>query len=125
VRIPISMNRFGRVVLTLVGIPASSSYVEVDGDAVRVRLGWGFSASFRRDDIASIAPTSRRTISLGAHGWRGRWLVNGAWSPLATVTLRAPVRAWVMGVPVQLRELIVSVDDPDALRADLVGATTL
>ena len=50
------------------------------------------------------------------HGWRGRWLVNGAHRPIARITLALPGRARVLGFPVQLRELLVSVDDVAELR---------
>jgi hypothetical protein len=37
--------------------------------------------------------------------------VNGAHRPIARITLALPVSARVLGVKVQLRELLVSVDD--------------
>ena len=58
-------------------------------------------------------------VTAGAHGWRGRWLVNGASSPIVAIRLRSPTRAWVAGYPVRLREVLVSVADPDALIAAL------
>jgi hypothetical protein len=119
------MNGFGRVVLALVGVPASQAYIERDGDTVRVRLGWSFVTTFPVGAIESVAPATRRTVSLGAHGFGGRVLVNGAWWPLAVITLREPVRARLAGIPISVRELTVSVEDPDALRADLVGAEAL
>ncbi len=57
--------------------------------------------------------------SRGAHGWRGRWLVNGAGDGLVVIDISPPARARVTGVPVRLRELTVSVEDPDALAAEL------
>jgi hypothetical protein len=124
-RIPIRYNTFARVLLTLVGAPPSWSYLETRGDAVDVRMSWAFRATFPRDCVASVERRERRTISLGAHGFGGRALVNGAWSPLATITLREPTRAWLAGIPIRLRELTVSVDDPDALRAELLPAPVL
>ena len=55
--------------------------------------------------------------SWGAHGWRGRWLVNGSSKGIVELTIDPRVRAYVMGVPVKLRTLWVSVTDPDALIA--------
>ena len=32
----------------------------------------------------------RPVVSIGVHGWRGRWLVNGAHRPIAAIRLAAP-----------------------------------
>ena len=61
----------------------------------------------------------RRALSVGVHGWRGRWLVNGASAPLVGIVLHDPVPARVLGFRIHLREVIVSVDDPDGLVAAL------
>jgi hypothetical protein len=50
-------------------------------------------------------------MSVGVHGWRGRWLVNGANRPIGRITLSLPAKARVLGVRISLRELLVSVDD--------------
>lgn len=125
VRTPIRYNALGHGLLTILGAPQAWSYLESDAGDVVVHLGWMFRTRFARSAIESVEPFGRATVSLGVHGWRGRWLVNGAWSPLAVVTLREPVRAWVTGVPVKLRQLIVSVDDVDALRAELLAPSAL
>ena len=49
------------------------------------------------------------------HGWRGRWLVNGAAGPLVALEIAAAGHARVLGFPVVLRELLVSVDEPEPL----------
>jgi hypothetical protein len=54
------------------------------------------------------------------HGWRGRWLVNGAHRPIATITLALPARARVLGFPVRLRELLLCVDDVAELQRALL-----
>ena len=66
-----------------------------------------------------MRPERNAYLSLGVHGWRGRWLVNGAAGPLVALEIEPPVRARVIGIPVRLRELFVSVDDPDAVIAEL------
>jgi hypothetical protein len=53
--------------------------------------------------------------SWGAHGWRGRWLVNGSSKGIVELTIDPPTRAYVMGVPVTLKTLWVSVTEPEAL----------
>ena len=53
------------------------------------------------------------------HGWNGRWLVNGSSHGIVRIDLDPAQRAWVVGLPVSLRTLRVSVEDPDALIAAL------
>ena len=81
-------------------------------------MGWAFSAELPRSSIRS-ARRAGTAISIGVHGWRGRWLVNGAAGPLVAVTIDPPAPARVLGVPIRLRELTVSVDDPDAAAGEL------
>ena len=118
-RIPIRYS-FGKgLVLRLVGAPARFAYVEIGEPLVRVRMSWAFRLTFDRAHIESVVQAPPVRITAGAHGWRGRWLVNGASGPIVAIRLGAPVRAWVAGFPVRLREIAVSVADPDALIAAL------
>lgn len=97
----------------------SSAAVDVGETEVAVRYGPWFVARFPRSAVVDVARDERRFLSRGAHGWRGRWLVNGAGTGLVRVTLDPVQRARVTGVPAKLRELIVNVDDPEALIAAL------
>ena len=116
--IPISFNRFSRVLMTPLGMGRRHSRVTLTPDHMEARLGWAFRATVPRPSITGAVAQERRVLSLGAHGWRGRWLVNGANSGLVTLTIQPPARARVLGVPIRLRELTVSV----AVPSDLVGA---
>lgn len=106
--------------LILLGLTPSRSYLEIDPDLVRVRMSWGFRADIPRRSIRSLRRLGS-TINIGVHGWRGRWLVNGAAGPLVALAVEPPSRARALGFPIRLRELIVSVDDPDAVVAELSG----
>jgi hypothetical protein len=55
------------------------------------------------------------------HGWAGRWLVNGAGDGILTIDLEPSQRAYVMGFPVKLRQLQVSVDVPAGLAKALAA----
>ena len=104
--------------LIVFGMPPWAAYLDIGPDLVRVRMGVGFRAEFPRASIRS-PQTLPNQISIGVHGGRGGWLVNGASGPLVALCLDPPSRARVYGVPVRLRKLVVSVDDPDALIAEL------
>ena len=119
-RIPIRYSKVWSWLLTLLVMPQGLSYIEVDGDAIKVRMSYAFRARFTRGDVSAVT-TNRPVLSVGVHGWRGRWLVNGAHRRIARITLALPVRARVLGFPVQLRELLVSVDDVAELQRALVA----
>ena len=109
--------RYGlfRPVLSVLGMGPRFSSIGVAGDQVRVRMGWSFQADIPRRSITGAEPSSGLVGGIGVHGWRGRWLVNGAASGLVTLDIDPPVRARVLGVPVGLRTLRVSVESPDEL----------
>jgi hypothetical protein len=119
-RVPLKYSQPYTAILRTTGTPPSTAYIEVDGDKVCAHMGWAFRAEFARTAVASVAQY-RRVVSVGVHGWRGRWVVNGTNGPIACIALNAPARARVMGVPVRLRELLVSVDDVAELKRLLLG----
>jgi len=121
VRFPIRFSRGNSVLFRSLLIPPSAAYVDLDDDTVHVRLSWAFSARIPRRLVASAGPGKRPTIPLtaGAHGWNGRWLVNGAPDGIVAVELTEAVRAFVAGFPIRLRLLAVSLEDPDGFLAAL------
>ena len=109
--------RLSRVLL----ISPSDSYVEIAGNQVSVRMGWAFRASFARSCVKRASLTGDRPLSRGIHGWAGRWLVNGAANGMLAIDLEPRQRAHVMGFPVSLRQLLVSVEEPRALATSLTN----
>ena len=93
----------------------------MDGSDVVVRMGWAFRTRFPRAAVASVAPAPDRWLTRGVHGFGGRWLVNGAGTGIRRIDLEPPQRAFVAGVAIRLKQLLVSVEDPDALCAALTG----
>jgi len=119
-RLPIRYSNPWRWILAILLLPARFSYIRIDGDSVKVRLGWAFRTKFSRATIESVTD-HRPVLSIGAHGWHGRWLVNGAHRPIAVITLSTPTSARLIGFPVVLRQLSVSVEDREVLRLALLG----
>ena len=115
---PIRCSPFWTPLSVVYGMPPKAAYLDIGPESVRVRMGVGFRVDFPRTCVRSPHRFPNR-ISIGVHGGRGGWLVNGAHGPLVAFGLDPPSRARVYGVPVKLRELTVSVDDPDALIAQL------
>jgi len=118
-RLPIRFDAWYAILSTALFLLPSSSYVEIDGDQVSVRMGWAFRSRFPRAAVASVAPMLGRPMSRGVHGFAGRWLVNGSGQGLVTIDLTPVQRGYVMGFPIRLRQLIVSVAEPAALTTAL------
>ena len=93
--------------------------VEVTPSSLVVALGWSFRTTVPRASITAVASVPWRRLSTGAHGWRGRWLVNTASGPLVRVTIDPPAAGRVLGVPIRLRELTLSIEDVDAFLTEL------
>lgn len=114
-RFMIRFDAWYRVLSSALLLLPAASYVEVHEATVLVRMGWGFSTRFPRASVARVWQLDHAPISRGVHGWMGRWLVNGSGDRIAVLELDPPARAHVMGFPVKLRQLLVSVEDPNAL----------
>jgi hypothetical protein len=121
-RVPIRFG-FWKPLFVALGVTPARSYLDLRPDIVRVRMGWGFSADIPRASIRSVRRVESAMWSMGAHGWRGRWLVNGARGPIVLIEIDPPVHARTIRIPSGLCELLVSVDDPDALVAALADTS--
>jgi len=114
-RFPIRFERWYGVLSSALFLRPSESYVEVSDEDVECRMGWAFGARFPRSAVANTTRLDKKPLSRGVHGFGGQWLVNGSGDRILAVDLEPAQRARVLGVPVALRQLLVSVDDPDAL----------
>jgi len=99
----------------LLGMGPAVSGVWVGQDTIRVMMGWTFRAEIPRAAVREIRADSDAVYGWGVHGWGGQWLVNGSSSGLVRLEIEPEVRAWVIGVPVRLRTLRLSLDAPDQL----------
>jgi hypothetical protein len=111
-----------RLLMSAMGLGPRYSGAEVDADRLIVRMGWGFSAQVPRSAIRSAERTHGLVGGIGVHGWRGRWLVNGAASGLVMVRFDPAQRARVMGFPVKLVTLCLSLEEPDRFLAEIATA---
>ena len=94
----------------------------VGSDDLRVTMGlggWAFAARVPRRTVTSVTRVNGPVWAWGAHGWRGRWLVNGSSHGLVQLTIEPSARAHTLGFPIKLRQLTISLDEPDALIAAL------
>jgi hypothetical protein len=110
--------------MALAGMAPSRCYVEVDDSDLRVRMGPWFELDAPRDLVRGAELDTGRVFGWGVHGWRDQWLVNGSSSGLVRIELAPSVRGWLAMVPLRVRVLRVSVEDPDGLVEVLAGPTT-
>lgn len=92
------------------------STIVVAEDSVVIRLGlagWTFAATVPRSSITAANQVSGPVWGWGAHGWRGRWLVNGSGTGLVRLTIEPGARGRVLGFPVRVGELTLSLADPE------------
>ena len=115
VRFRITFDRWYRALSTVLGLPPSSSYVSVAHDQVEVRMGWAFRSRFPRAAVVSGSELDIMPLSRGVHGFGGCWLVNGSGRGIVRLELSPRQRAYVLGLPVRLQSLLVSVAEPSAL----------
>jgi hypothetical protein len=129
-RFPILYTGINAKLFPLLALPRSSSYVELDDDSLRVQLGWGFTARIPRRSISAAARSPDLSgipagITAGAHGWHGRWLVNGSRRGIVRLDIDPPVRAWTLAIPVRLRQLLVSLEDPEGFLTALAASSDI
>jgi len=118
-RFPIRFDTWYGVLSRLLLLPPADSYVEVDSREVRVRMSWAFRTCFPKTAVVSVSEVPDRPLSRGVHGFSGRWLVNGSGQGILSIDLMPDQRGYIMGMPVRLRQLMVSVINPKALVAVL------
>jgi hypothetical protein len=121
-RFSIRFDRWYRVLSSALLLRPRASYVEIADDTVTARMGWAFATTFPRAAVVRTSRLDHAPLSRGVHGFAGRWLVNGSGDRILVIDLEPAQRARVIGVPIKLRQLAVSVEDPDALANQLRSA---
>ncbi len=123
-RYSLSFNRFMWALMSLLLAGPRHCSVRVGTQALTVRMGvggWAFKAEVPRDSIVDAASVSGPVLAWGAHGWRGRWLVNGSSQGLVRLRIEPRSRGRAVGFPLRIRELTLSLDDPAGFIAALQG----
>jgi hypothetical protein len=105
--------------LKVCAIPERRRHVDLDDDELVVHLGWAFHLGVPRASVVAALPDHGRIGGIGAHGWAGTWLVNTTSKGLVRLELDPPGRATVVGFPVTVRVLRVSLAEPEAFLASV------
>lgn len=106
--------RYGimRPLLTLLGLGPKFSRIEFRERILDVRFGYGFRAEVPYSAIFNAKPEPGMISGVGVHGWRGSWLVNGSALGLVGFDVDQKVPCRVLGVPVRMLHLRMSLEKP-------------
>ena len=102
-------------ILGALGSGRRFSRVVVTSTDLDVALGLAFRGVIPRQSIRSARRWQGRVFGWGAHGWRGRWLVNGSSKGIVVLDVDPAGAGRVLGFPVTVRELALSLEDPEGL----------
>lgn len=114
-KFPIRFDRWYGILSSALFIAPSNCYLEIDYEQVYVQMGWAFHCRFPRSAVSAVVQIDKKPLSRGVHGLAGRWLVNGSGHGIIAIDLSPRQRGYVLGFPVRLRQLLLSVWDPAAL----------
>jgi hypothetical protein len=125
---PIDYSDMGRVSLrteTRHGGGPGRGGVEVDSTVVRVRMA-DFHLDIPRSSVRSATRSARSVRgTIGVHGGRGRWLVNGSYNGLVELAIEPPSYTSRQPSTLFLRSkvssLTISLVDPDGFIAAVEG----
>ncbi len=120
-RFAIKRSPWWRPLLVLFGATAARAELAVERERLVARFGW-YRLEVPRAQVAAVE--SVRWPWWGGIGWRywgGRLGLIGASAPVLCVRLASQHRARLLGIPLRVRELCISVDDPAAVRAALAA----
>ena len=124
-RFAISYNAPSRAILGVLGAGPGRSYVDVDGDAIRAKIGWAGQVTIPQGNIVSVERVDRIPwwLGYGMHaGVGGTWALNGSSQGAVKLTLREPGSGRVTGFPVKPRAVYFSLEDPEGFIAAVAPA---
>ena len=115
------MDRVSRWTDTLLGGGPGRGGVEVDSAVLRVRMA-DFHLDIPRGSVRSAARSEHQTRgTIGVHGRRGRWLVNGSHDGLVELVIDPPCylprQLSTVFRKMKVSSLIISLVDPDGFIA--------
>lgn len=122
-----SFNKFMRVVMTPLLTGPRHCHVNLTSDRLDVKMGmgaWAFSTTLPRSSVVDAKRVTGPVLGWGAHGWRGQWLINGSSQGLVRVSIDPTGRGRCLFVPVKVKRLTLSLEEPDQFIAALSGSPT-
>jgi hypothetical protein len=110
--------------MAVAGAPPLTARIAIDGDELRVAMGWfWFRASVPLLSIVHARRSANSWLSVGVHtDMMGGWIVNGSPLGMVHLTIEPPAPGRFAGLPIQVSNLWLSPEEPEALLAALQAA---
>lgn len=126
VRYPIRItdNPFLKPLLLAGGVWPGTSYVDLEGGALAVKMGIWFDERLPVDQIAGFGPGTWSSWSLGVKLGHGGVAVVGSSEGVVAIRFREPQTVRVL-MPVHAETLWISLEDPQGFMVALARATGL
>ena len=124
-RFEMSFSSFMRILTTPILAGPRRCHVTLGADRLSVAMGvggWTFSADVPLSSVGEVARVSGPVWGWGAHGWRGRWLVNGSSRGLVRISIQPAAFGRCLVVPIKVTELTISLEEPDEFVAAITAA---
>lgn len=124
-RFPIRFNRWTCLLFPLGGHGPAVTYVELSGETVSVRAGWVFHAEIPQTSVVRVSRCENPWWNIGGTqtDLRGSWAVSGSYRQIVALDLDSRTRGRVFSlVPISLRRVLLSLDDPDGFLAEVASA---
>lgn len=112
-RFPIRIGTIWRPFMLFLGATPANSYVELEGDEIRLRFGLGFNQTIVRKNVIGAAERSWSFINgMGVIAGGQVFGLIGSTGGVVELTLRDPVRLRFVGYPWSVRRIAISLDNP-------------
>jgi hypothetical protein len=114
-RFEIAYTGINGPMMKTLGIGPGRGYVIVTPGDLIVKMGWAFSGTIPRSRITSAeASTKPQGYGWGVHGWNGKWVINGSDSGIVKIEIDPATTVRTLIFPINLRELYVSLENPES-----------
>ena len=119
--------RYGlfRPLFSALGLGPRFARVTFKERTLEVRFGYGFRAEVPYSAIYNARLEPGMISGIGVHGWRGNWLVNGSALGLVGFEVDQRVMARVLGFPLLMLHLRMSLEEPEKFLRRLSGEIRL
>jgi len=110
--------------MVVVGAPPSTARIVIEDGVLRVQMGWfWFRATVPLRSIAHARRAGNAWFSVGIHtDAMGGWIVNGSPLGMVHLTIEPGAEGRFAGLPIQVSNLWLSLEEPDAFVAAIKAA---
>jgi hypothetical protein len=111
-------------IMFFAGAAPSTARITIEDDVLRVKMGWfWFRATVPLQSIVHARRSANAWFAVGVHtDMMGGWIVNGSPLGMVHLTIEPPAAGRFAGLPIRVRNLWLSLEDPDGFVEALTSA---